>query len=711
MPQPPQSVQKTRARRVFGEFVSDNEDSSVSSSRKSSLCYTESDSSTVYSSSDAGKRPSTATVVKTGLPKIIDLPSRESSESAASTASVAISTSNKENYTHKHIQAQVVTAPAPVRARLAENKRRDLVKATQEKINDATVSVNETLNAARLARQLNAQQRSRQISQVRNQWKEEKEEAHAYHNQAEKMRHDLLHLQRQLSSKYQQVRVKAESDEKKGRLNSITQETEFKSQVFRDHQRALKEERDRKRRESTAARAKLRLNHREGLEKLQMLREEEDQALYQERYEAIKASHEFKKTSAQSRRQSFQFRNGDARRIRELYFTMTLENQQREHERIQLTLAAARDAEAYKKKMEEERRQSLAGRNMQGKQQRDMIQELEDQERSKQQASYELKWAGENDANAYKRQVEQERRESLAKRNMTSKEQRDFIELQRQEFLAKEQASIQLKLQGEQDADAYRRKLDEERRASLAQRNALAKKQRDYQAEIESRLLQEAHASYELKWAGEKDSEAYKRQLEKERRESLANRNKERLKHATVMEELRELAREKETESLVLKWAGENDAKAYLAQCEEERRLSLKLRNAEGKRHREFEEEKRMEALAAAHEDEVLQAQGRQDTEAYKKKCAERARASLEFRRKEANVQRLEEKRRRQQEYEIERGQSHPGRRRTLGCCRICQGLPGAKADVTGTSSERKTSTPTLGRKSGTNCPCSKNAG
>jgi hypothetical protein len=222
------------------------------------------------------------------------------------------------------------------------------------------------------------------------------------------------------------------------------------------------------------------------------------------------------------------------------------------------------------------------------------------------------------------------------------------MDQQRQEALAKEQASIQLKLQGEQDADAYRRKLEEERRASLAKRNALAKKQRDNQAEVKSRLLDEAHASYELKWGGEKDAEAYKRQLEKVHRESLANRNKERVHHAKVMEELRELALEKETESFVLKWAGENDAKAYLAQCEAERRASLKLRNAEGKRQREFEEEQRMLALAAAHEDEVLQAQARQDIEAYKKKCAERDRASLEFRRKEANVQRLEERRRRQ---------------------------------------------------------------
>ena len=116
------------------------------------------------------------------------------------------------------------------------------------------------------------------------------------------------------------------------------------------------------------------------------------------------------------------------------------------------------------------------------------------------------------------------------------------------------------------------------------------------------------HESYELKWAGEKDAEAYKKKLEQERRDSFKFRNEERVRHAKVMEELKSIAREQETESLMLKWAGEEDAKAYLAQLEEERRQSFKLRNKEGRRHRELDEEAHHQAVQEAHNDEMLQA-------------------------------------------------------------------------------------------------------
>ena len=43
-----------------------------------------------------------------------------------------------------------------------------------------------------------------------------------------------------------------------------------------------------------------------------------DQALYEERYEGSLATHTAKASNASKRRQSYAFRNGDARRIYEL---------------------------------------------------------------------------------------------------------------------------------------------------------------------------------------------------------------------------------------------------------------------------------------------------------------------------------------------------------------------------------------------------------
>ena len=74
------------------------------------------------------------------------------------------------------------------------------------------------------------------------------------------------------------------------------------------------------------------------------------------------------------------------------------------------------------------------------------------------------------------------------------------------------------------------------------------------------------------------------------------------------MDEIKALVREKEHEYLMLKWAGEQDVKEYLAGLEQEIRDSLAFRNAEGKCYREFEEEEIRQKVQEASQEEVLQA-------------------------------------------------------------------------------------------------------
>lgn len=659
MPFPPQSVQKTRARRVFGEFVVEDAIQENSSLASTSLCYSPSPDISLQSEL---QEPLKDVPLDDDPPKTIGISARSSSASASTISS------HKENSSLSSRNRRVVTSipkkvPVirPVASRpvvIIQNKRsakrRDLVKQTQKNITNATISVNQSLNAARVARKINFEQKSKDSAKVRDHWKEEKEEATQHNAEAEKIRHGLLNLQRQLSSKFQRARAQAEASEKDARLKALTNECDFNSQVYQDQQRKLKEERDRKRRESTQVRAELRVNHRNGEEKLQLIRDEEDQALLQERAEGYKASHHFKKKSAERARKSFAFRGGDATRIRALYDNMKAEDQQREHESIELSLRGAADAEAYRKKCEEERRKSLAFRNKTGHEQRKRMDELRMDELAKEQASINLNLDGARDAEAYRKQMEKERRESLAQRNKTGSEQRKHMEELHTEELAKEQASINLNLDGARDAEAYRRKMAEERRESLAKRHAYAKDQRDVQSDMDTEASNKGHESYELKWAGEKDAEAYKKQLEKERREDLHFRNKESAKFSKVMSELQAIAQEKEAESYVLKWAGERDAKEYLAKCEEERRQSAAFRNKEGRRHRQIEQDQRDKELDQLRDDEVLRAGDHQDTEAYKKACDQRDRNSLVFRRKEANLQRLEKKRQQQVEFEVD---------------------------------------------------------
>ena len=574
-------------RRVFGQVVVEDVLTDVSGS---SLCY--SPSPTVERTDDRN-----ADAVD---PKTITFGDKENTHPIAQTNTIE---------RQAKVRTPVVSKPSkPVREtkqqmkeRLrSKSKRRDLVKKTQEAVTTASISVNQSLNAVRKAREMDFHERSNQTAKVRNQWKEEKEEAMQFYAAAEKNRQELLALQRQLTSKFQKAKAQKQQANRSKKFDNITKESNFKSEVYRKHQETLKEERDRKRRESIDARTKLRQNHRDGDERLQMMRIHEDEALADERYAASQATTTYRRDYAKKRRDSFQFRSGDARRIKALHAQMRSDQLELQHKSYQLKFEGERDADAYRRKLEEGRRNSFAFRVKEGRKQRNKMAEMEAQEKCHEHESYEHKWNGERDAEKYKRQM------------------------------------------------------DEERRKSLALRNKTAKAQRDEQAKRDDEAFQKEHLSYEMKWDGEKDAEAYHRKLAKEHRESLHFRNKESLRHAKVMDELRSLAFQKEHEWHMAMLADHRDVKAYIANCEKERRESLAFRNKEGKRHRDLEEEWHTQEVAAAHEDEELRAAGHRDTQEYRKKCEERDRKSLQFRGKHKQLQRLEEKKQKLEEYELD---------------------------------------------------------
>jgi hypothetical protein len=87
----------------------------------------------------------------------------------------------------------------------------------------------------------------------------------------------------------------------------------------------------------------------------------------------------------------------------------------------------------------------------------------------------------------------------------------------------------------------------------------------------------------------------------------LASRNKESTRHAEVMQELRSLEQEKEAESFVMKWAGEKDAKAYIAKMADDRRKSLQFRGQEAKKHRMYEDQEHQNAIESASAEAALQ--------------------------------------------------------------------------------------------------------
>ena len=69
-------------------------------------------------------------------------------------------------------------------------------------------------------------------------------------------------------------------------------------------------------------------------------------------------------------------------------------------------------------------------------------------------------------------------------------------------------------------ADEYRKNIAEDRRDSLSFCNAEGKCQRDFQAEVYADECHRVHESYELKWTGERDADEYRKKVAKEQRDN-----------------------------------------------------------------------------------------------------------------------------------------------------------------------------------------------
>ena len=66
-------------------------------------------------------------------------------------------------------------------------------------------------------------------------------------------------------------------------------------------------------------------------------------------------------------------------------------------------------------------------------------------------------------------------------------------------------------------ADEYMKNIAEDRSDRLAFRNAEGKCQRDFQSDVNTNECHIVHERYELKWAGERDADEYRKKFAKEK--------------------------------------------------------------------------------------------------------------------------------------------------------------------------------------------------
>lgn len=539
------------------------------------------------------------------------MPETESDSATVANTQVTDSSKEKESNTHpvqtKKRQISKATKSSPVKRHVTKSKfrsnassvaRKNQVSRAQNAIKLATESVNQTLNASRVAKIDHHRNVAAEVSRLRDQWLAEKEEAARFYSEVESTKREMLQLRSQLATQYAQNKADSERNRLQQRLNELDKEIQFKSDVYVQHKQKLKEDVDSRRRMSSQLKARFWNERRMNTAKIEM------------------------------------------------------ERIQEEHERLEHKWAGERDAEEYKLRCMRERRESFAFRNAEGRRQRMEEEERRALELVAEHKRYELKWAAEKDAEEYLNKCQMERRESFAFRNAYGRRQRMEEQERRAKEKMEEHMRLELKWEGERDAEEYRKQCERERRESFAFRNAEGRRQRIEEEERRAKEQLEEHLRLEYKWDGERDAEDYRKRCEKARRESLAFRGQEVVRHRAVMEELRLIAKEKEHESYVLKWAAQDDVKEYLGKVAEERRKSLAFRNQEGKRHRDLEEIWKCEELERQHELELTRSACQKDVEEYKKKCAERDRNSLIYRGKEVQIHRMITEKQKALEYE-----------------------------------------------------------
>ena len=394
--------------------------------------------------------------------------------------------------------------------------RRNLVKMTEAAIDDATTSLKnsalkpkkfstnntstfQSINAGRTAKTKSYQQKAKAVKSVSFQWDQDKAKSKSLQKVVEENRRQIRAIQRKLTSNHFKDKARRDEAEKMERLAALEKEYLFKSEVFQDHQKTLKFERDKSRKKSMDARAKIRINKIEGEEVMRMRKLEEDTAIFQTRENLHNARREAQKEEAERRRKSLQLRADIARKARDAKSELRENELHENHATHELNRAAARDVDNYKKQLQKESQDDFKKRNKDAHDARNRQQNQACEAMIAEHENYELKWAGEHDAEAYRKQMQDERRKSLASRNKESKRHATVMEELRSIAKEEEAQKFMLKFQGENDAKDYIAKMAEERRKSLQLRGVEAGRRREVEEEQHAKAVEAAFIEGALK--------------------------------------------------------------------------------------------------------------------------------------------------------------------------------------------------------------------
>ncbi|GMI18529.1 hypothetical protein TrLO_g14883 [Triparma laevis f. longispina] len=513
---------------------------------------------------------------------------------------------------------EAINSPSKSKSSKSQSLKANLT-TTLESVSASKQSINLALNNVRAAKK-QAQERRRIATQrLKEEREQEKAENIAFNREKERVRLEILKERGNVGMDMAKFKAKQRADQKQKKFKAAVDEGEFKRERDREGKKLLKEDVDRRRRFSVMKRRDVRQNNVEGEERLRQIRAAEDQALIEERREGVMATAAYKKKLAEDRRKSMAGRNQAWSEQKNLLEEQRHEQLEEDHESYELSAAGMRDADAYKRKLAEDRRKSFQGRNDATSRAAKWAEEARQHQLQEEHESYELAWAGQDDAAAYKKFLAKQEAADFAKRNEDGFDAKARLEQQRHEQLAADHESYELTAAGMRDADAYKKFLAKQESQDYAKRGEDAFDAKTHLEQQRHEQLAADHESYELTAAGMRDADAYKKFLAKQEQMDYAKRNEDGFDAKIRLEQQRHEQLAADHESYELTAVGMRDADAYKKFLAKQEAADYAKRNEDGFDAKTRLEQQRHEQLAMDHESYELKAAGMRDADAYKK--------------------------------------------------------------------------------------------
>lgn len=498
-------------------------------------------------------------------------------------------------------------------------------------------------DAARNAKNMSTLERIQKVAMLKEKWAKEREQKAHFHQEKRVMQLQKLQEDTQMASELRKKNLEKkrefEEREKQAKKDQLAASLEARAQLAKD----LEAENKARRRISVFLNSQVRKNAKKREEELAAQKKAEEDSLHASRRLDALQVREAKKEEEERKRESMCNRTLLAQEQKRIAEELAQQKKEEELALLEMRKANWEDDLNTKKMEESRRRESVANRLDTWRQQKAVEEELNRSAEHQELDLIHTRHADWKDMQAYKEEEERRRRDSLAFRLDKWREEKSLEQKSKEQDDLANEIENELARQAREDVSNYRTTQRESRRQSLAYRLDKARKDRDFeegQRALRQLVLEEEKRLNDL---DRQDVQNYKQMIADARRQSLEYRNQTEYQERMRQEGVRQDQRLVDIADRELREAAWRDVQEYRENQRAEQRKSMAWRIADAHRKHEIELCQHQEGLQRMHLDFQCRREDWLSLQEYKKEEAERRRKSVAMRLDSWRQQRMAE--------------------------------------------------------------------